>query len=685
MKLFILMLMFVGYGWCDVTATPSTISKMQRASPSNDGAAPQMIMPARVQVVLDLTPSESWTVTKGGTLSTSCNGWGGSSGPCFEVEDTSGNAYADGTGSTGDATVVIRWRLFYTVGLAAGTYTGTVTVNPATGSDVVINITLIVVAPESYLPVTYKSGYPLAGCTNSQAIFYNYTDTCGIPDAYPPDLDFSIPAVGGSYTDARFGGTITRLTTKGYAHAYSTRSPLSINNTYLLVNDSIGALQVINVATQAITYANVPAGNISATYWSPIAGEDEVLYWLDGGTVKKRVLNTSTTSTVKDMTGAPWNFTAITDGGTSKPSSNGFLAFWNPGTTDVCALKLATATVYCADYSGVATFSNIDFVEVEHDGVQNKTYVKFVADPMSPQWEVNTGTGVLDLIGSFDELNQSSQNNIDGDGICEASEACLGQPHATTIRDMQGRVHMFWAASEAMGSDNYFATAELSKGAGMYRPVEETGGGLRWLQAFNANGDSHFGGSLNGAGVVSTYQSNITAKVISAATSANPAVITVTSHGYSNGQVKVIGSATGNTCINGVWTLANVTANTFELSGSTCSGAGTYDANTGHVATGVAPAASSNADTIFLVIPGTTGYIRPLAQHRSIAYEGGGLSSCCNGSPRAAISMDGTKIIFASNMGVPEGSSLYMLETGFTPNTTILNGGIIVSGGVVVH
>jgi hypothetical protein len=659
---------------------------------ANSAISQQTVTPARVHIALDTTPSEAWTVTKGGGAGTSLLTACRFAGACFRVENTSGTEITDGTGGTGDSTIVLRWLLGNgPESLADGAYTGTITVDPATGSNVVIDITLTVVAALPYLSVTYISGYPLAGCTNPDSVFYNYTSQCGIPDEYPPDGDLALPAKGANYTDPRFGGTVTRITqaTDNCNHRYSTASSLSIDNTYLMCGRSSGEVDIYRLSDQVKVYAAVPVSNLAKTFWSPLAGEDEVLYFLDGGMVKKRVLNTSTTSTVKDLTGAPWNFTGIDDGGTSKPSSNGYLAFWESGQTEVCALNLATADVYCADYSAIATFSHIDFVEVEYDSSAAKTYVKFIAAPKSPQWEVNTGTGVLDLLGSFDEKAQSASAAIDGDGICETGEDCLGEPHATLIRDAQGLVHMFWAFSEIMGSDKILATAELSKGAGMLRPVEETAGGLRFLQTIGAEGvaDQHFGSSMNGAVVMSSYgvTQDLTTKVITAATAANPAVITVAGHGYSNGNVKVIASATGNTCINGVWTLANVTADTFELSGSTCSGAGAYDASTGLVSLGVAAADAPNRQVVWLVVPGTNGYVKPLAQHRMKPYNGGGLDGCCNVTPRASISMDGSVILFASNMGRPELPSLYTISTGYSvhsgPSKTV-GGGTTIGGGV---
>lgn len=57
-------------------------------------------------------------------------------------------------------------------------------------------------------------------------------------------------------------------------------------------------------------------------------------------------------------------------------------------------------------------------------------------------------------------------------------------------------------------------------------------------------------------------------KTITNITQANPAVVTSASHGLSNGAKVTIASVVGMTEVNGiVYTIANVAANTFELSG----------------------------------------------------------------------------------------------------------------------
>lgn len=81
------------------------------------------------------------------------------------------------------------------------------------------------------------------------------------------------------------------------------------------------------------------------------------------------------------------------------------------------------------------------------------------------------------------------------------------------------------------------------------------------------------GGIIGGiaADVTDTYSK--TQKTITGATNASPIVITSTAHGYADGDRVLIEGVAGNTAANGMWTVANQTANTFELAGSTGNGA----------------------------------------------------------------------------------------------------------------
>lgn len=66
---------------------------------------------------------------------------------------------------------------------------------------------------------------------------------------------------------------------------------------------------------------------------------------------------------------------------------------------------------------------------------------------------------------------------------------------------------------------------------------------------------------------------------ITATTNASPDVITITGHGYSNGDTVLIQGATGDTAINGIRIVENITANTFtttDLLGNPINGNGAY-------------------------------------------------------------------------------------------------------------
>lgn len=66
---------------------------------------------------------------------------------------------------------------------------------------------------------------------------------------------------------------------------------------------------------------------------------------------------------------------------------------------------------------------------------------------------------------------------------------------------------------------------------------------------------------------------NQSTAAITGATNATPIVITSNGHGLSNNDIVAVASVGGNTAANGIWSVANVAANTFELEGSTGSGA----------------------------------------------------------------------------------------------------------------
>lgn len=82
-------------------------------------------------------------------------------------------------------------------------------------------------------------------------------------------------------------------------------------------------------------------------------------------------------------------------------------------------------------------------------------------------------------------------------------------------------------------------------------------------------------------GITATWTNRVgglapTQNIVSS-TNATPIVVTLTGHGYSNGDTLIITGHTTNTNANGTWEIANVAADTFELVGSTGNGIGGSD------------------------------------------------------------------------------------------------------------
>lgn len=116
------------------------------------------------------------------------------------------------------------------------------------------------------------------------------------------------------------------------------------------------------------------------------------------------------------------------------------------------------------------------------------------------------------------------------------------------------------------------ATTELYCDYLMFIPVDEGYGEVKATTsqgasaAFSAHDEfEQTTGNLTGG---------FTTAGITGATNATPIVITSTSHGLSTGNIVLIDSVLGNTAANGIWTVTNLTANTFSL--NTSVGNGTY-------------------------------------------------------------------------------------------------------------
>ena len=98
------------------------------------------------------------------------------------------------------------------------------------------------------------------------------------------------------------------------------------------------------------------------------------------------------------------------------------------------------------------------------------------------------------------------------------------------------------------------------------------------------------------AALIDTGTADTGIKAITAASNATPIVITATAHGFTNGDIVYVDSVGGNLAANGLWKIANVAANTFELTrppdGVNSTGSAAY--TSGGFAVNLGPSASGD-------------------------------------------------------------------------------------------
>src|SRR5262249_24058773 len=92
-----------------------------------------------------------------------------------------------------------------------------------------------------------------------------------------------LPPPGTSYTDPNFGARVRVMTGPNVQHPYSTASPLSAHNKYLLTFLESGTAEVIDVATGRVLARRLFCNQ--GCFWD--AANDEVFYHLESASIIK--------------------------------------------------------------------------------------------------------------------------------------------------------------------------------------------------------------------------------------------------------------------------------------------------------------------------------------------------------------------------------------------------------------
>jgi hypothetical protein len=653
---FLSLFVIAGAAWGQISVAPASISQSMRQG--QRWPRESTVYPRRQFVTV--SGNGAFTVKRGGPLGESaCD-----RSPCFAVTPTSGVA---------PATILIDWDSFGAELLPAGQHRGTVAVTPGA----TIEITLEVMPRQPFAEPRYKPGYP-SGCVNSSAL-YPYEDTCTIPNEKPPGVGFDVSSPGGCLVDPAFGSTVTRITPPGYTVLYSTVSACNSDCSLIMATDLEGWLHIFNRLDGTRVYPNLPV-DPAMSAWD---GLDPGVYWRrgDNNRIVKRDLAAG-----KDTVAADYGkvFTSISAGGTGDITNDNWWGFFAEKERKVCAVDLNDLTAnnqpgktYCASYGDIPLPpAFIDFVLVSEPDRLGKRYVVMLASPAAAIWSVNTSTGSLDFERHLEEP-QRKQNN--DNGICEKGEVCVMTPHSDLGRDEDGNVVLFMEWTEIYRNQIYLVTLQLNKGKDAFRPIEE-GGGMRILYPTNTNGGMHFG-CTTGVCVFSSWSgAPVPLLAISGATQAQPAEITTSAdHPWNTGDRVLIEGARGNTCVNGIWTVAKVSGRKFFLDGSDCRSASGYSGG-GQAATGNGTPKAPNHDELVVVRLSNPPAAFRLAHHRSVRFNDGQQGYYL--TPRASISRDGAYVVYVSNMGGLGGPSVWAATTEITAPASVTDNCV---GGVVMH
>ena len=313
-----------------------------------------------------------------------------------------------------------------------GKYQGTVTIKagPATVTVPVEWEVRPGIAPAAF---TYLSGP--TGCNKADG--YPDPPLCA-PLSLPAPASTLVP--GASYVDPNFGAKVRVMTGNPVFHTYSTPSPLSAHNKYLMTYPENGTWDVLDVATGRYILRRAPSHQ--SFFWDAL--DDEVYYYLAGSTIIKHDIRTNKSTVLIDYSKQPeFQFHEILRGGTGDTSKDNWMSFWAPDEKQICAIDLVQMKTYCADYSASQrklVYGDIDFTLVSKgiDRQSGKRYVLMIAPPAMGVFSVDMARGVLkpEFRGPEDV-----ERGVNHNGICEPGERCMVGSHVDTLEDSGGTQH----------------------------------------------------------------------------------------------------------------------------------------------------------------------------------------------------------------------------------------------------
>ncbi|MEP7351634.1 MAG: hypothetical protein ABI824_00240 [Acidobacteriota bacterium] len=377
---------------------------------------------------------------------------------------------AQGTGNATLTITPVDWR-------PLGTYNANIVIT-AQGALLTVPATLKVLArltPQ----FTYAQGP--TGCQDATpGLPVGNAALCTVANQKPPG-SFAPPDNGSSYVDPNFGTKVRMLAGPSALHGYSTPSPVSATNKYILL--SINDVITVEELLTGKTVRKVSIG-FEGVMWD--GSNDNYLYAFSGATVVRLDVTTGATTTVADYSKGALRFTSIGSGGTGEITKDNWLSFYAPQERQMCSLDLNTISTYCG---AVPAGVSIDYPTMAKgvDKVSGRRYVMgvVVSGPFLI-YAVNVAQKRLDLVGRGPENVMMGGNR---DGICDANEACINGSHSDTMEDAAGNEYLVLGLEAQTPCEYSMFSIQLNKGAQMGLPIEVGGGLKRLMQLFRCGGD----------------------------------------------------------------------------------------------------------------------------------------------------------------------------------------------------
>jgi hypothetical protein len=233
-------------------------------------------------------------------------------------------------------------------------------------------------------------------------------------------------------------------------HQYSGISPLSVLGDKLHTFNGRDPARIVKVSDGSVVCSNAPYPEF---HWDSV---DNDLGYAIGAhdawtspTIQTYQPSTCAYTTYIDYSG---RFEGITTGGTTDLTYDNWEAFYAPNENTLCAVDLTAKKTYCVDVTAADPLNhlsdtpNVDYVAVTpRDSKSGLHYVLMMGAPAMAVFSVDETAGVLrwivrpELVIPWMGNNGSKANNNDGN--CDPGEACLVSPHGDVYVAPDGQVY----------------------------------------------------------------------------------------------------------------------------------------------------------------------------------------------------------------------------------------------------